>query len=164
MTQVIKCGLIALALITAPWIAAAAQGKIDISFAIAHVEDRYALNLPVFRDIFRLFDFGYAGCSVELTVTPKGDDIPRDANPKIQVEYTVQLDAETPAFKHKTNGSIARRSVPIYLHNKCAEISDIKIGDVQCFIGFKQQFKHLSCPYNFRINEFSIPDYYDNEP
>jgi hypothetical protein len=124
------------------------------------VQDRYALNFPVIRDLFRLLDFGYAGCSVELSITRKGAKIPFDANSRIQVNYTVQLNSKLSTYSDRINGSIARQSVPIYLKNKCAEISNIKIGKVVCFAGFKSQWSDLTCPYNFQATEFSIPDFY----
>ena len=161
MTRDLICALTALALITATGSPAAAQDKSDISFGIGHVEDRYALNLPVFRDIFRLFDFGYAGCSVELVATREGGKTPPGANSKIQVDYVVQLAPGMPPYSNKTVRSIARRSVPIYLNDKCAEVFNIKISGAACFAGFKNQWSKLTCPYNFRITNFSIPDYYD---
>ncbi|NQU71478.1 MAG: hypothetical protein HQ514_13070 [Rhodospirillales bacterium] len=161
MTRDLISALTALALITATGSPAAAQDKSDISFGIGHVEDRYALNLPVLRDIFRLLDFGYAGCSVELAVTSKIGKMPPGANPKIQVDYVVQLAPGTPPYSNNTVGSIARRSVPIYLNEKCAEVSNIKISGAACFAGFKGQWSKLTCPYNFRVTSFSIPDYYD---
>jgi hypothetical protein len=163
MTRGLKGLLILLALITATGAPVAAQDKTDITFAIAHVEDRYALNIPVFRDMFRLLDFGYAGCSVKLEVTSKGARIPPGANPKIQLNYIVDLGPGKPRYSTETKGSIIRRSVPIYLKNKCAEISSIRIAGVKCFTGFKGQYTDLSCPYNFRITNFSIPDYYDRD-
>ena len=93
---ILACALAAPALVTATGIPASAQEKTDISYRIEHVEDRYAVNLPVFREFFRLLDFGYAGCSVELTVTSTGGKIPPGANPKIEVHYIVQLAPGTP--------------------------------------------------------------------
>jgi hypothetical protein len=161
MTRGLKYHLIALALSVGLGNPASGQEKIEISFAITHVEDKYAINLPIFRDMFRLLDFGYAGCSVELEVISNGAEIPPGANPKIQIDYTVQLAPGKPPYTNQSNGSIARHSVPIYLNNKCAEIFNLKIAGAVCFAGFKGQWSKLSCPYQFRINEFSIPEYYD---
>ena len=153
--------LMVVAMILTTTMPVAAQDKTSIHFSIAHVEDRYALNWAVFKEFFEYFDFGYAGCSVEVEVTAKGAKAPSDANPKIQLDYTVQLGQGTPPYTSKINGSIARRSVPIYLKNKCAEISNIKIVKVRCFAGFKGQWAKLTCPYDFRVAEFAISDYYD---
>ena len=161
MTRGLNCLLIGLAVLIVICNPASGQEKTEISFAIAHVEDKYAINLPVFRDLFRLLDFGYAGCAVEIEVTSDGAEIPPGANPKIQIDYTVQLAPGTPPYTNQTNGSIARHSVPIYLNNKCAAIFSLKIGGAGCFSGFKGQWSKLSCPYHFRVNAFSIPDYYD---
>jgi hypothetical protein len=155
--------LIVLALMFSTTAPAAAQEKTSIRFSISHVEDRYALNLPVFRDIFQFFDFGYAGCSVEVEVTAKGAKASPDANPKIQLDYTVRLGPGMPSYKDEVNGSITRRSVPIYLKNKCAEVSNIKIVGVKCFNGFKGQWGYLTCPYDFGVGDFAIPDYYDRD-
>ena len=156
-----RCILFVLALIVSTTAPAIAGGKTSIHFSISHVEDRYALNLPVFRGIFRYFDFGYAGCSVEIKVTSKGAKPPPNANTKLQLDYTVQLDPGKPPYTTEINGSIARRSVPIYLKNKCAEVSNIKIANVKCFAGFKGQWAKLACPYDFHAAEFAIRDYYD---
>jgi hypothetical protein len=161
MTRDLISALTALILVSAAGTQSHAQDKSDISFGIRHVEDRYALNLPVFRDIFRLLDFGYAGCSVEISVINKKGKIPPGANSKIQVNYFVQLASEASHYANETKGSIARGSVPIYLHDKCADVSNIKLTSVMCFSGFKNQWSKLTCPYKFRVTSFSIPDYYD---
>ncbi len=163
MTRGLQCILIVLASVLAAALPAAAQHQTSIHFSIAHVEDRYALNLSVFRDFFRYFDFGYAGCSIELEVTSKGAKAPPDANPKIQLDYTVQLGPGQPPYTVKNNGSISRRSMPIYLKNRCSEVTSIKIAHIGCFVGFKGQWAKLACPYDFRAAEFAIPDYYDRD-
>lgn len=160
MTRRPRYILMGVAMILTTAMPVVAQDKTSIHFSIAHVEDRYALNWPVFKEFFEYFDFGYAGCSVEVEVTAKGAKAPPEANPKIQLDYTVQLGPGKPPFTNEINGSIARRSVPIYLKNRCAEISGIKIINVRCFKGFKGQWAKLTCPYEFRVAEFAIPDYY----
>lgn len=155
--------LMVVAMILTATMPVAAQDKTSIHFSIAHVEDRYALNWPVFKEFFEYFDFGYAGCSVEVEVTAKGAKAPPDANPKIQLDYTVQLEPGMPTYTNEINGSILRRSVPIYLKNRCEEISSIKIINVQCFTGFKGQWAGLTCPYDFRIAELAVSDYYDRD-
>ena len=163
MTRGSQYMLIVVALVLATAMPATAQNKTSIHFSIAHVEDRYALNLPVIKEIFRILDFGYAGCSIELQVTRKGAPPPANANLKITVHYRVRRGPGKSSYTTEVNGSIARRSVPIYLKNKCSEVSNIKISDVKCFDGFKGQWAKLVCPYYFRFNEFAIPDYYDQD-
>jgi hypothetical protein len=158
---VVALTVIATAVPAAAPMAAAAADKPEISFRIAHVEDRYALNLPVFREMFRLLDIGYAGCSVGLAVSSAGAEIPPGANPKIEVSYTVERGPKKPPYTSRAIGSVARRSVIIYLNQKCAEITKIKIGGAGCFSGFENQWRDLSCPYKFRVTGFSIPEFYD---
>jgi hypothetical protein len=140
--------------------AAGPQTMTPVTFALDRVEDRYAINLPGFRDLFRLFDVGYAGCSIALDINVDRTALDADSNRKIEVTLDVALHRPVAPFKWRTVGSLERRQLEIYLGNRCDEVDRVAILGVQCFDGQHAEFAGLSCPYRFQPGAYAIRRFY----
>ncbi len=147
--------LAVLAVLVLPQTAVAAE-KIDIEFALSRVTNKYAINLPGFREIFRFFDVGHAGCSIDFTVNlnKKGSD--KSANPKLIMQYAVRLIESNRVYKGQSIGALDRDYFNIYLYDKCSDVGRLQISRVNCFNGFKNQFGKLTCPYRFGVGSFLV--------
>ncbi len=140
--------------------AAPAADALGISFDLRYVEDKYAINLPGFRDVFRFFDIGYAGCSIGLAVRAGAGTGKPGQNMKIEVAFSIELKPGRAPFAKKAVSSLDRADLVLYLNNRCSEIRRIRITKAACFNGLKGELAELACPYHFGGGAFAIEDFY----
>lgn len=140
--------------------AAPPADTLGISFDFRYVEDKYAIDLPGFRDLFRFLDVGYAGCSIGLTVRAGAATGKPGQNKKIEVEFEIELKPGTAPFKLKAVSSLERADLILYLNNRCADVRRIRITKAACFGGLKGEFGKLPCPYRFGGGTFAIGNFY----
>ncbi len=140
--------------------AATPSGPVNVTFALASVEDKYAINLPGFREMFRFLDVGYAGCAIDLNIRADHPPGETGVNRRVHLFFVVSLSSDATPFERQAVGSIERGSVILYLYNRCSEIRRIGITRVICFGGYKGEFSKLKCPYRFGKGKFSVRNFY----
>lgn len=131
-----------------------------VTFALGRVEDRYAINLPGFRGLFRLLDIGYAGCSIVFEIGVDRDGLGTDANRKIEVTVDVELYRPAQRFTTTAVGSLERPEFEIYLANKCPDVERVAISAIRCYAGQHDEFAGMPCPYRFEPGAYAIRRFY----
>ena len=46
--------------------------------------------------------------------------------------------------------------ISVYTNTKCDSIMKLSFLKIRCFRGFELQFSHLTCPYQFKVEEYFV--------
>ena len=128
-----------------------------VSFNAIKIEDKYAINSMPFILLFKYLNFGYAGCLISFSVT-YDDNIISNAksNPNIVAEVGL-FDFESQMIEIvRIFDDIDDMYISVYTNTKCDNIMKASFLKIGCFGGWKGQFAHLSCPYQFKKEEHFV--------